>query len=482
MSRFAQERKKKRDAFRAAGIVPYPIAFRRTHTLFAAAADFGTLARTKKKISLAGRIIALRGQGGVLFIDIRDESGKFQIVANKETCERYKLFRDNLDLGDFLGVSGALFKTKRGEKSIQAGRLILLAKALYPLPSEWFGLENTEKRLREREIDLLLHPELRDLFYKKDRFWNTMRSFLKAEGFLEVETPVLEQIPGGAEAEPFTTHLNALDIDLYLRISPELSLKRLLVGGFEKVFEIGRIFRNEGIDAEHLQDYTQLEFYWAYHDYADGMKLVEKMYKQVIRAVMGKMVTVFGNTTIRWGGKWPTISYHDLFKKQFGMDLDTVSRDDLCAVVEKNRITVEPAASRGRLIDLLFKKKIRSALIEPCFLVDPPADIEPLAKRLPDHPKRVYRYQIIAAGTELGKGFSELNDPEDQRARFEEQERARQRGDREAQFMNEAFVRSMEYGMPPATGFGVSERLFAVLMNKPIREIVFFPLMRPEKK
>lgn len=499
VERFTEERRKKRDAFIAAGVLPYPATIPRTHTLQEAIEQFASLAQSKKKIILVGRVSALRGQGGVLFIDIKDEKGKFQIVVKRNNLsaqgarlpvgqgsasgrKEYDLYKENLDLGDFLGVEGKLFTTARGEKSIEAKKLILVTKSLRPLPSEWYGLENTEKRLREREIDLVMNPELRELFYKKDLFWNTMRSFLKEKGFTEVETPALESIPGGAEAAPFTTHLNALDIDLYLRISPELSLKRLLVGGFENVFEIGRIFRNEGIDAEHLQDYTQLELYWAYHDYEDGMKLVEEMYKLVIKNVLGSLSMKWEGQVIKWSGKWPKVSYSDLFTKYFGMNLDTASLEDLRARAKELKIQFEPSASRGRLIDLLFKKKIRPELIQPCFLIDPPVDIEPLAKRIANAPDRVHRFQVVACGSELGKGFSELNDPDDQRARFEEQEKAREAGDKEAQFMNDPFVRALEYGMPPATGFGVSERLFAILMGKPIRETVFFPLMRPEKK
>jgi lysyl-tRNA synthetase class 2 len=313
-------------------------------------------------------------------------------------------------------------------------------------------------------------------------FWDTFRSALKKEGFLEVELPVLENLPGGAEAEPFKTHHNALDTDFYLRISLELPLKKLLVGGLDKVFEIGRIFRNEGIDREHLQDYTQLEFYWAYRDYNDVMALVEKTYKEVILRTCGGMVTVRDGKEIDWSKKWKKVDYGEAFRKaNQGLNPVNASRAELLSRANELKLQAEKNSGKGRLIDLIFKKTVRMDLIEPCFLVDPPVTIEPLAKRKPENPNVVERFQVIAAGTELGKGFSELNDPMDQRARFEEQMKLREAGDAEAQRLDEDFVEALEYGMPPAGGFGVSERLFAVLMDRPIRETVFFPLMRPKK-
>jgi lysyl-tRNA synthetase class 2 len=358
----------------------------------------------------------------------------------------------------------------------------MAAKSLLPLPDKWAGLEDEDIRLRKRYLDLVMTEELRELFRKKMIFWATFRDALKKEGFLEVELPVMENVPGGAEAEPFKTHHNALDTDFYLRISLELPLKKLLVGGFDKVFEIGRIFRNEGIDREHLQDYTQLEFYWAYHDYNDVMKLTEKTYKEVIQKTCGGMTTMRDGKTIDWSKKWEKVDYVEAFNKENqGLDPVSAGRDELFARAKELELRPEKTAGRGRLIDLIFKKTVRGKLIEPCFLIDPPVAIEPLAKRKPENPEVVERFQIVACGTELGKGFSELNDPLDQLARFEEQMKLREAGDAEAQHLDEDFVEALEYGMPPAGGFGVSERLFAVLMNRPIRETVFFPLMRPKK-
>lgn len=304
---------------------------------------------------------------------------------------------------------------------------------------------------------------------------------MEKRGFLEVETAVLEEVPGGAEAEPFQTHMNALDQDFYLRISLELPLKRLIVGGMDAVFEIGRIFRNEGIDREHLQDYTQMEFYWAYHDYRDLMKLTQDLYKKTIKAVTGGLKTSYQGKELDWGAKWPKVDYVKIFKKQTGLDARTVSEEKLVKKAQELGIQLEPNTGKGKLIDLIFKKAVRPELIQPCFLVNPPVEIEPLAKRSPKDSRVVERMQIVAGGTELGKGFTELNDPLDQRARFEEQMKLRESGDNEAQRIDEDYIEALEYGMPPTAGFGMSERLFAVLMDKPVRETVLFPLMRSKR-
>lgn len=473
------ERKKKLAAFRAAGVLAYPEDVLRTHAIGKALDAFAKLAKAKKRISLAGRITGMRGHGGVAFLDLKDASGALQAVIKKDGLKDFELFRDNLDIGDFVSVTGTLFTTQRGEKSIDARAIALAAKSLRPVPSERFGLEDEETRLRKRYLELLIDSELRELFRKKSVFWSAFRTALVAAGFLEVETPVLESVPGGADAEPFRTHMNALDIDLHLRISLELPQKKLLVGGYEKVFELGRIFRNEGIDHEHLQDYTQLEFYWAYAEYTELMAFVEKMYKTVVKAVLGKLSHSWEGKNIDWGKRWQKVEYYDVFKKFTGLSLETVTRDELFAEAAKRGLKPDPKLGRGRLIDLLFKKLVRPTLVAPCFLVNPPADIEPLAKRSEKYPGRVARFQVVACGTELGKGFSENNDPLDQRARFLEQSALREKGDKEAQRMDEDFLEALEYGMPPAAGFGVSERLFAILVERPVRECVFFPLLRP---
>lgn len=477
-----KERRKKLEAIRAAGIDPYPARVARSFDIAYAVENFESLATSKKKVSLAGRLNSLRDQGKIIFIDIADETGKIQLVLKEENVKDFEFWRSVLDLGDFISATGQLFATQRGEKSVEVAELAIAAKSLLPMPDKWAGLEDEEMRLRKRYLDLAATENLRELFRKKMVFWDTFRSALTKEGFLEVELPVFEHLPGGAEAEPFRTHHDALDTDFYLRISLELPLKKLLVGGFDKVFEIGRVFRNEGIDREHLQDYTQLEFYWAYRDYNDVMALVEKTYKEVIQKTCGGMKTMRGDKEIDWSGKWEKVDYCDAFKDaNQGLDPAMASRDELFARAKELKLQPEKNLGRGRLIDLIYKKTMRPNLTEPCFLVDPPVDIEPLAKRKPENPNVVERFQVVACGTELGKGFSELNDPEDQRSRFEEQMKLRAAGDVEAQRLDEDFVEALEYGMPPAGGFGVSERLFAVLMDRPVRETVFFPLMRPKK-
>jgi lysyl-tRNA synthetase class 2 len=440
-----KERQKKLDAIRAAGIDPYPARVPRSFAIAHAIEHFEELAAELKKISLTGRLQSLRDQGKIIFADIADETGKIQLVLKEENLKDFDFWRDVLDLGDFISATGPLFVTKRGEKSMEVAEFAMATKSMLPMPDKWAGLEDEDVRLRKRYLDLVATENLRELFQKKMVFWATFREALKKEGFLEVELPVLENLPGGAEAEPFKTHHNALDTDFYLRISLELPLKKLLVGGFDKVFEIGRIFRNEGIDREHLQDYTQIEFYWAYHDYNDVMALTEKIYKEVIQKTCGGMTTMRDGKEIDWSKKWEKVDYVEVFKKENGgLDSVTASRDELFARAETLQLKPEKNIGKGRLIDLIFKKTVRSKLIQPCFLVDPPVEIEPLAKRKPENLNVVERFQIIAAGTELGKGFSELNDPEDQRTRFEEQMTRRAAGDAEAQHLDEDFVEALE--------------------------------------
>ena len=475
------ERRKKLDQIREAGIDPYPARVARSFEIAKAITDFEKLEASKKEISLVGRLMSIRDQGQIVFGDIADETGKIQIVLKKDAMKDFELWQSTLDIGDFVSVTGPLFKTQKGQMSVDVRELQIASKSLLPLPDKWDGIENEDLRLRKRYLDLIATPELREMFRKKTVFWETFRAILKKEGFLEVETPTLENLAGGAEAEPFKTHHNALDEDFYLRISLELPLKKLLVGGFEGVFEIGRVFRNEGIDREHLQDYTELEFYWAYRDYNDGMKLTKKLYQAAIKKTCGGLTTQWNGQTIDWSKPWKKVDYVKAFKKANGVDPIKATTEKLLKKAKELDLEVDNNAGKGRLIDLIYKKTVRPHLIEPCFLINPPVEIEPLAKRSAKNPNVVERFQIVACGTELGKGFSELNDPQDQRARFEEQMKLRAAGDAEAQHLDEDFLEAMEYGMPPAAGFGMSERLFAVLMDKPIRETVFFPLMRPKR-
>ena len=476
-----KERRRKLDLIRDAGIEPYPARVARTFSIAKAVAGFDELEKSQKEVSLVGRLISVRDQGKIMFADIADDGGKIQVVLKGDSLPQFELWQSALDMGDFISVTGPLFKTKRGEMSVDVKQVQIASKSLLPLPDKWEGLENEELRLRKRYLDLIATPELRELFRKKTIFWETFRNALKREGFMEVETPVMENLPGGAEAEPFKTHHNALDEDFYLRISLELPLKKLLVAGFDSIFEIGRIFRNEGIDREHLQDYTQMEFYWSYRDYNDAMALTEKMYKEVIEKTCGGLVTEFNGKQIDWSREWKQVDYVAAFKEANGIDILEATQDELFKKAKELKLDPEKNLGRGRLIDLIYKKTVRPNLVEPCFLVNPPVEIEPLAKRSASNPKTVERFQIVAAGTELGKGFSELNDPVDQRGRFEDQMKLREAGDAEAQFLDEDFLEAMEYGMPPAAGFGMSERFFAILMDRPIRETVFFPLMRRKK-
>lgn len=433
-------------------------------------------------VLVAGRLMGMRGHGAILFGDLRDESGQIQVLFKEDKLkDRYQVLK-LIDAGDFLAVSGVIIKTKAGEITVDVEDFQLLTKSIRPLPSEWFGLKDEEERYRQRYVDLILNEDLKELFRKKAIFWQSMRAFLIEKGFLEVETPVLENTAGGADANPFITHHNALDIDLYLRISMgELWQKRLMVAGFEKTFEIGRQFRNEGIDREHLQDYTQMEFYWAYANYEDSMKLVEEMYKEVAKRTFGTLDFEINGHKVDLSGEWKKVDYTDIIKKEVGIDISNASEADIKAKLRDLKVEVEKKADKGRLIDLLWKH-VRKTISGPVFLIGHPVEVSPLAKRMVDRPDFVERYQIILAGSEMGNGYSELNDPLDQAERFKEQQKMRDKGDDEAQMEDDDFVRALEYGMPPVSGFGVSERLFSFLANLPIREAVLFPLLRPEKK
>lgn len=472
-----KERIKKLNNLKILGIDPYPSRSNRKNTVSQALKMIG------KKVIVAGRIRSLRPHGKITFVDIEDASGKIQLLFKQDSLkgEKYELL-PNFDLGDFIEASGEIIKTQTGETTVSVSEFTMLAKSIRPLPSSWYGLKDVEERLRKRYLDLLINPEIKKQFILKNKFWAGIRKYLVEKDFLEVETPVLEQVPGGADARPFITHHNALNIKLYLRISLELNQKRLLVGGFEKVFEIGRIFRNEGIDDEHLQDYTQMEFYWAYADYEQLMNFVEDMYKTVIKETFGSLITSWNNQKINWSNKWPRVGYFQLLSEHWGVDAEKLSNKELYELAKKLKVDVEPNLGKGRLLDYIYKKTIRPKLIQPQFLIDPPVEVEPLAKRDPQNPDRVQRTQVLAMGSELGKGFSELNDPLDQYQRFKEQMELRKKGDLEAQMMDADFVEALEYGMPPAAGFGMSERLIAMLLDKPVREMVFFPLMRPEKR
>ncbi|MDO8459496.1 MAG: lysine--tRNA ligase [Nanoarchaeota archaeon] len=478
------ERLRKLKELRAQGINPYISKYNTDSTAAELQEKHEKLkpeATTKEKVNVAGRLLSFRDMGKIQFGTLYDGTGKIQIVLQEEGTSKTisEFTKKYLDVGDFIGINGTVFRTKRGELSILVKDIKLLTKSILPLPEKWHGLQDNEDRLRKRYLDILMNPEVKEMFIRKSLFWNTIRTFLIEKGFLEVETPALENSAGGATATPFATHHNALNIDIYLRISMgELWQKKLMVAGFSKTFEIGRQFRNEGIDAEHLQDYTQMEFYWAYANYEDGMKLVEEMYKEVAKKVYGKTIFKINNQDIDLGKKWGKVNYAETVKKETGIDIFSASEKQMEKVLEKLKQEFIPGSPKPRIIDALWKycrKKIQG----PAFLTGQPVEVSPLAKRSEKDQRTVEQFQVIIAGTEIGNGYSELNDPIDQESRFEEQHSMKESGDAEAQSHDFEFVEALKYGMPPTCGFGVSERLFAFLEGKPIRETVIFPLMKP---
>ncbi len=464
----------------------YPETATRTHTNNEAIEAFDILSASKERVSLVGRIRSLRVMGKIAFCHIEDGSEQIQGFFSLETLdeESFQLFKNTVETGDFISLTGTLFLTKQNEKSIHVTLWQMLSKSLRPIPTEFYGLKDEEELLRRRYLDLLSHKETRELFVKKNIFWQTIRTTLVDEHFLEVQTPVLEHIPGGAEARPFITHHNALNQDFYLRISLELPLKRLLVGGYERVFEIGRVFRNEGVDREHLQEFDHMEFYAAYMNMEQGMELTEKLYKNVARAVLGDtMQSQYDGQTIDWNKSFPRVDYFTEFAKETGLDLSKdIPLETLRAKADELHIKYEASAGKGRMIDTLYKKTVRQKLIQPCFLIGQPIEVSPLAKIDPKNPRRTLRFQPVVATSEVGNGFAELNDPIDQRNRFEEQMRLRDAGDDEGMMLDEDFLQALEYGMPPACGFGLSERLFAILMNRSVRETVIFPPLKMKEK
>jgi lysyl-tRNA synthetase class 2 len=476
------DRLKKLERLKAAGMSAYPSASEITATNQKFLETFEDAIGPR---TIGGRIMALRGQGGIQFAVLEDGTSRLQAVFQKdEMPEAFALFADTVDVGDFVQVSGEPYTTKRGERSIKASAWKMLAKSMMPIPVSWYGLKDEELKLRERYLSVLLDPQLKALFVRREKFWQTVRDFYKERGFYEAETPVLESSPGGADARPFETYHHALDINVYLRISLELWLKRLLVAGFPKVFEIGRIFRNEGQSREHLQDYTQIESYEAYKDMRDGMTFIQELYRRIVKDVYGQYTFTIGDHTVDFAEEWPQIDFCKKIEERFGVDpLSCTEEEAIQAVRDANPPAggeVGEALNKARAIDHLWKS-IRKGVSGPAFLVKVPVYLEPLAKRSEADERIVERFQVIIAGSEMGKGFSELNDPADQRARFEEQQKMRDAGDAEAQRLDEEFLRAMEYGMPPAFGFGMSERLFSFLENRPAHEAQLFPLLRPKQ-
>jgi lysyl-tRNA synthetase class 2 len=479
------EQIKKLELLEREGMKPYPVNAKRTHTTAEATSEFEALVERGATVTLAGRILAMRSHGGSIFFDLCDGSTTEHIQAyvKKESLPEklFNLFAGAADRGDFVEVTGTLFLTKRSEKTLLVSDWKMLAKSIRPLPEKWHGLQDEEEKLRHRYLDILMNKDVRDMFVKRAKFWSSMREFLTSRGFLEVETPVLENTPGGADTRPFLTHHNALNTDVFLRISAgELWQKELMVAGYPKTFEIGRIFRNEGIDPEHAQDYTQMEFYWAYADYRDGMKLVQEMYRHIAKETFGTLKFSIRGFEVDLEKEWATYDFVETIRKETGTDIATASLEDIENKLQRLGVEYDKKGwNRTRAIDNLWKH-CRKKIGGPGFLVNFPVYMEPLAKRQEGNPDFVERFQVMIAGSEIGKGFSELNDPFDQDKRFGEQSKLREAGDEEAQMYNKEFVEALEYGMPPTCGFGVSERLFSFLLDKPLRECQIFPLLRPK--
>jgi lysyl-tRNA synthetase class 2 len=476
------QRLEKLEALRRSGRDPYPPRILRDRTIAELRGSFDALSKSGNTVSIGGRVMAIRGQGAIRFAVLFDGTDRFQAVLKRDDMseDEFTSFELFVDIGDVISVTGTCFATDRGEASVLVSSWVMGAKSLRPLPEKHVGLRDPEEKLRLRYLDLLTDPTLRELFHKKALFWQAIRTFMVREGFLEVETPVIERTTGGADARPFATHHHALDLDVYLRISAgELWQKRLMVAGFPKVFEIGRIFRNEGISPEHAQDYTQIEFYWAFAAQEDGMALVKRLYREAAQAAFGTLRFTIGKFDVDLGAEWETYDYGATIARLTGVNIATATISEIESVLRKLKVEYDPKGwNRIRAIDTLWKY-CRKQLGGPGFLVGIPKEMSPLAKSDPADPTIVLQFQPIIAGSEVGKGYSELNDPIDQGERFAAQQAMRDAGDEEAQMADLEFVEALEYGMPPTCGFGVSERLFAFLANRPIRETQLFPLLRP---
>jgi len=491
-----EQRKQKLERLRARGIDPYPHRFAQTHTAQEAIAELearesGSQAKSRvfgqdaEPVSVAGRIMAVRKMGKASFIDIRDSTAKIQLLfqtANYNEAD-LELFKD-LDIGDIIGVEGSLLRTRTGEPTISVSRFTLLSKSLRPLPEKWHGLSDIDTRYRQRYIDLIANAGVKEIFKTRSRIIAAVRQFLDLRGFIEVETPVLQPFAGGALAAPFVTRHNALGQDFYLRIATELHLKRLIVGGFDKVYEIGRDFRNEGISTTHSPEFTMLESYEAYADYTDVMKMLEEMISSVSQQVLGTMEIKFGEDTINLTPPWRRVTLRDAIKEYSGIDF--VKYPTASGLREKMRslnIESDPNYNWAKLVDELLKTYVKPKLIQPTFIYDYPVSMSPLAKSKPGEGRVTERFQAYAGGLEIGNAYSELNDPVLQRERFIEQMQERHGSDEEKWTIDEDFLTALEYGMPPTGGLGIGiDRLVMLLTNQPsIREVILFPQLREKE-
>lgn len=494
-SQLIEQRLKKLERIRDMGVDPYPYRFERSHTMDALREDFDRLAEEGDEVSVCGRLVVTRGHGKAAFADLTDGSGRFQIYVKLDVVgERlFDLWR-LLDIGDFVGVRGPLFLTRTGEMTVEVRQLDLLSKAIRPLPVPKEEMRDGERvvhdafadvelRYRRRYVDLALNPDVQDIFRKRTAIVSAIRRFLDEKAFLEVETPALQPLYGGAAARPFVTHHNALDMPLFLRISDELYLKRLIVGGFDRVYEICKDFRNEGIDRTHNPEFTLLELYQAYADYGDMMAIAEELVSSVAKEVTGSFTITYQGQEVDLTPPWRRLSMQEGIAQSAHIDISQASEDDLRAVCDRYEVDLEPGATRGKMIDEIFDAAVAPTLIQPTFVTDYPIDMSPLAKRHRDTEGLTERFEPFVCGAEIGNAFSELNDPIDQRDRFEQQAALREGGDSEAHVMDEDYVRAMEYGMPPTGGLGIGiDRLVMLLTDSAsIRDVILFPQMRPEE-
>lgn len=468
---------------RAKGIEPYPLRFQRTHTAQAALDRFEELSTAQETVRLAGRILTVRKMGKAAFAHIEDASGRIQLYLRLNILgeESFTTAIDLYDLGDIIGAEGVLFRTRTGEETLEVRCIEMLAKALQNPPEKYHGLRDTETRLRRRYLDMAANPEVRQAFTVRSHVVREVRAFFDARAFLEVETPVLQPLYGGAFARPFVTHHNALDQDFYLRIATELYLKRCLIGGFERVYEIGRTFRNEGMDRDHNPEFTMLEAYQAYADYTDMMALLEQLYYEVALAVHGSPEVPYGDNVLNFTPPWQRIRLHEAIESATGIDIYAHPETDaLLTQVQAQGIGVPERVTWATLVDELLAECVEPKLVQPTLLLDYPVALSPLAKRREDDPRLVERFEAFVGGLEIANAFSELNDPLDQRERFEEQVKERAAGDEEAQPLDEDFLLALEYGMPPTGGIGIGIDRMAMLFTNSasIRDVILFPPVR----
>jgi lysyl-tRNA synthetase class 2 len=469
------------------GDLAYPIETKRTHEISSVIAGFADLAEKQEEVVLVGRIRTIRAHGALTFLDFEDGTGKFQALLGKDRLgeKSYADFLEKFDIGDFVELRGIVFETKRQEKTLEVKGYKMLCKSLRPLPEKWHGLKDVEERFRKRYLDLLFSPETKEKFVIRSNFIKELRDFLNAKGFLEVETPILQLLYGGARAKPFKTHINAMDLDVFLRISPELYLKRLLVGGFEKVYEIGKCFRNEGVDKFHNPDFTMIEFYWAYADYKQLMKFTEELMQTILQKVIGKTKINYNNEEIDFGGEYERIEFFALLQKYTKLKYEELSEDGLREKAIEMGIEVPEGADKANIADEIYKKFCRPKIIQPTFVIHHPYGFQPLAKGLEGegNKEKLASFQLVVAGAEVINAFSELNNPVEQGDRLKGQEKLFKCGFEEAQRSDDEFVEALEYGMPPAAGFGMGiDRIISMITDSgSLREVILFPIMREKE-